>query len=162
MRKVSGLIGDVRGRPSKGEQNGSSSAIDRPVSKPSSCPPQVLPSQHARAPLLRIRPSSSAPASCMRALLAPSFFPHLAHSSDAFLSNLARVPRASYIAKTLVASSSSNTVLLASRNPAAVHSKLKHLGAQILEPKAGVDISGDERSLAEVVQGASTVVNLVG
>lgn len=96
------------------------------------------------------------------ALLAPSFLPHLAHSSDAFLSNLARVPRASYIAKTLVASSSSNTVLLASRNPAAVHSKLKHLGAQILEPKAGVDISGDERSLAEVVQGASTVVNLVG
>ncbi|KAL7415593.1 hypothetical protein BDY24DRAFT_264749 [Mrakia frigida] len=68
---------------------------------------------------------------------------------------------ASYIAKTLVASSSRNTVLLASRNPEKLHSKLSHLGNQILPAKANVDISKGE-GLDELLKGASTVVNLVG
>ena len=70
-------------------------------------------------------------------------------------------PTASYIAKTLVASSSRNTVLLASRHPDGLHKKLAHLGNQVLPPKAGVDVSKRE-TLDELVNGASTVINLVG
>lgn len=69
---------------------------------------------------------------------------------------------ASYLTRQLVGASSSNEVLLASRNPTKRHAELKHLGRQVIEPPAkGVDV-GRAESLESVLEGASTVVNLVG
>jgi len=72
---------------------------------------------------------------------------------------------ASYITRQLVGVSSSNEVLLASRNPERRYGELKHLGRQVLAPARGVDIARPGEgatSLESVLEGASTVINLVG
>lgn len=72
---------------------------------------------------------------------------------------------ASYITRQLVGVSSSNEVLLASRRPDARYNELKHLGRQVLAPASGVDIArpgSGAASLESVLEGAGTVINLVG
>lgn len=72
---------------------------------------------------------------------------------------------ASYITRQLVGISSSNEVLLGSRNPERRYGELKHLGRQVLPPASGIDIARPGEgagSLESVLEGASTVINLVG
>lgn len=73
---------------------------------------------------------------------------------------------ASYITRHLVGSSSSNDVLLASRSPQKRFEELKHLGRQVLAPAEGLDIARPDQTgsagLESVLEGADTVVNLVG
>ncbi|WVW83817.1 hypothetical protein I302_105838 [Kwoniella bestiolae CBS 10118] len=67
----------------------------------------------------------------------------------------------SYIAKALVADPR-NRVLLVSRHPENLHSKLSHLGSQILPPHPADITSPDTTQLKEAFKDASAVVSMVG
>ncbi|OCF36895.1 NADH dehydrogenase [Kwoniella heveanensis BCC8398] len=68
----------------------------------------------------------------------------------------------SYIAKALVADPR-NRVLLVSRNPQKLHSKLSHLGSQILPPHStDLTSSSASSSLRDAFKDASAVVSMVG
>ncbi|KAK6910186.1 NADH dehydrogenase [Kwoniella mangroviensis CBS 8886] len=67
----------------------------------------------------------------------------------------------SYIAKALIADPR-NRVLLVSRHPEKLHSRLSHLGSQILPPHPADITSKDNGSLREAFKDASAVVSMVG